>query len=157
MNIVEMQPAALPPSFPVSDTRPAQPTTHLDHAHRVPQHADGRPSPKDSRPPTANVTRDRHSSSSPRSPQAQERRPNGTRGNGQLSPQSAVAGKKRSANGELKDAGQEASSLTDTGHSRSASTLSNASNATIVEVGQYRAAPRFPLTSCSCPSSFELD
>lgn len=136
MNIVEMQPAALPPTFPVSDTRPAQPTTHLEHAPRAPQHADSRPSSKDSRPPTTSKRSEHQSPTSPRSARGQDEQPNDAPGNGQLSPQSAIAGKKRSANGEVKDAGPKASRLTHTGRSRSISTLSNGNDVTVVEVRQ---------------------
>ena len=137
MNIVEMQPAALPPTFPVSDTRLVQPTTHLEHAPRVPQRADSRPSSKDSRPQTVSKRSEHQSPISPRSARGQDEQPNGAPGNGQLSPQSAIAGKKRSADGEVKGASPKASSsLTHTGRSRSISTLSNGSNATVVEVRQ---------------------
>ncbi|KAK5943805.1 hypothetical protein PMZ80_003086 [Knufia obscura] len=135
MNIVEMQPAALPPTFPVSDTRPSQPATHLDHAHRAPQHADNRTTHKEGRPTaTASGVPEETTLISPRSARDSNEQSNGAHVNGQLSPQSALAGKKRSANGEVKDTGSGASNLTNTGHSRSTSNVSNASSATVVEV-----------------------
>ena len=137
-----MQPAALPPTFPVSDTRPTQPTAHLDHVKHAPQHADIRPFSRDTRPSIASGLDDNSLSDSTRTPPGGSTQPNGVHVNGQLSPQSAIAGKKRLANGEVKIAGSEASSLTNTGHSRNTSTASNASNSTIVEVGRSRSAQR---------------
>jgi len=142
MNIVEMQPAVLQPSFPVSDTRPPQPATYREHAHHAPQHMDSPDSSRDSRPATTSTRSDHQLSTSPPSAQRQDGQQNDALVNGQLSPQSATAGKKRLANGEVKDAAPEASKLTHTGHSRSTSTVSNGSNATVVEVRQTRTRTR---------------
>jgi len=138
MSVIEVQPTGLPSSFPVLDTRPPPPVTYLSHSHQDAQYLDGSQSSKENKtpPPTDNSGEYQSvSSQSSLSQQAVIDVPKHV--NGQLSPQTAFAGKKRSADGQVKEIGvvvQEASKLTSTGHSRKSSTLSNASSTNMTEV-----------------------
>ena len=119
-------------SFPVSDTRPAFKPSYLDHAHPGPQYAESRHSSKENKtpPPPQEIARSPGSSKSEKVASIHS-------GPYQLSP--PVIGKKRSADGELKENEKfgdvsEPNKAVKLGHSRNTSTVSNASNATVTEV-----------------------
>ncbi|KAK5087014.1 hypothetical protein LTR05_004185 [Lithohypha guttulata] len=138
MTLVEMQTAVLPPSFPVSDTRPSQSNPYLDHIQRPTKYADSRTSSKENKSPPVPENVEKQVFSSPLSahgPDTELQDPLSTH----TSPRSAVAGKKRSANGDFKEPTTkplDEAGLTKTGHSRTASSLSNTSTASMHELSQ---------------------
>lgn len=147
MNAVEMQPSVLPTSFSVPDTRSIQPAAYLEQAHHIPPYADSRQSSKENRsPPASTASTHLSASSSPQSARGHDQQPV----TGQASPQS-VAGKKRTANGEVKAIPAEAPKLTSSGHSRATSnvTMMDADNKVSrphTDVGQISQQLRTRLT-----------
>lgn len=103
MNIVDMQPAVLAPSFPVSDTRPSPASPYLDHKQYSSQYADSRHSSKENRTPPFGNRRSSQSSHSPQSNQGTDAPYGPGQVNGHQSPQHNAVSRKRSANGNVKE------------------------------------------------------
>lgn len=136
MSVVEMQPATLPSSFPLSDTRPSRPNTFLQS-----QYLGSRQSSKENKTPPSEGERegiDRDHSTSPQSLVDHRSSVDGQKHTREdLSPQAVVAGKKRSANGQVKEkeaTDQDISQLTDAGHLKKYNNRSNRNSANLTEV-----------------------
>lgn len=136
MNIVELQPASLPSSFPVSDTRPSLPATYSKHDHMQSQYVNSRHSSKENRTPPPPVERLDYSPPSTQSAQSPGLN-RAAHDSAHDSPPNLAAGKKRLANGDVKDkddTSRESPKQIKLGHSRNTSNLSTTSNAAMLEV-----------------------
>lgn len=145
MNIVELQPALLPSSFPVSDTRPSHSAPYSKHDQMPSQYVNSRHSSKENRTPTP-IEGPNYSPASVQSAHSPAFNAP-ARGSEQNSPPSLAAGKKRLANGDVKDnrdTTSQSPKQTQMGHSRNTSTLSTTSNAAMLEVGRTST-----ITKCS--------
>lgn len=148
MNIVELQPALLSSSFPVSDTRPSPPAPYSKHDQMPSQYVNSRHSSKENRTPTP-IERPNYSPASAQSAQSPAFNAP-ARGSEQNSPPSLAAGKKRLANGDVKDSRDTTSQSpkhTHMGHSRNTSTVSTTSNAAMLEVGRSLLIPKCSFTN----------
>lgn len=136
MNVVELQPTMLPSSFPVSDTRPSLPGSYSKHEHVQSQYVNSRHSSKENRtpPPIERTDYSPPSTQSVQSPGLD--RP--IHGSVHDSPPNLAAGRKRLANGNVKDesdTSRESPKQPKLGHSRNTSNVSTTSNAAMLEVG----------------------
>lgn len=134
MNIVEMQPAMLPSSFPVSDTRPTLPH-YSKHDHTPSQYVSSRQSSKENRTPPPVEPSD-YSPTSAHSVQSLGLN-RAAYGSEHCSPPSLIAGKKRLANGVVKSDTEVAwgcPTQNQPSHSRNASDVSTISNTAVLEV-----------------------
>lgn len=136
MNIIEMQPAVLSSTFPISGARPAPSAPYLVHDHRTSPYAESRQSSKENKtPPLPEKQYNRIPISSPTVKGLEAVGSGAIPLKESLSPQSAVAGKKRLASGHVKEIDNTGSVKLDhsrSAHSRNTSSVSNASNETIV-------------------------
>lgn len=142
MNVVELQPALLPSSFPVSDTRPSLSGAYSKHDHVQSQYVNSRHSSKENRtpPPTEPTEYSPPSTQSVQSPGLD--RP--VHGSLHDSPPNLAAGKKRLANGDVKDSSdtsRESPKQPKLGHSRNTSNVSTTSNAAMLEVRSAYVCP----------------
>lgn len=135
MNVVELQPALLPSSFPVSDTRPSLAGSYSKHDQAPSQYVSSRHSSKENKtpPPVEGIDYSPPSTLSYRSSGYDQP----GHGSVNTSPPSLAAGKKRLANGDVKDtsdSARESPKQPKLGHSRTPSNLSTTNNAAMLEV-----------------------
>lgn len=140
MNVVEMQPAVLPSTFPISDARPPKSAPYIVHDNRASPYAESRQSSKENRTPPLPEKHYISPSISPRAVKGVEIVANGAVPLREpQSPQSTIAGKKRSASGQIKET--EISGSVQSEHIRSAYQQDESSASSISNVIMTDARP----------------